>query len=315
MRAALRFGAGTMARLGSAWMRLLAIVLLCAGAGVADAADAGANSAAALRAAYERLQNQLSHNRFQRPLYLDSGETADRVTGDIYARIDDPYARVHAGLSVPGDWCDILILHINIKYCRAAPGSQGALLDVGIGRKYDEPLEQAYRVEFDYRVAAQTADYLDVRLSAEAGPFGTRDYRIALEAIPLESGRAFMHFSYSFSYGPAARLALQLYLATIGRDKVGFALAGTRADGEPRYIGGVRGLVERNTMRYYLAVEAFLGAMAAPPQQRLEQRLDAWFTAVERHALQLHEMERGEYLDMKRKESLRQHSGGQLPPA
>jgi hypothetical protein len=222
---------------------------------------------------------------------------------------------VRAGLNNPGDWCSILMLHINIKYCRASSGSQGQVLDVSIGRKYDEPLGNAYRVAFGYRVAAQAADYLDVRLNAAAGPFGTRDYRIALEAIPLESGRAFIHFSYSFSYGLAGRLALQLYLATIGRDKLGFGRAGTQSDGKPLYIGGIRGLVERNTMRYYLAVEAFLGAVFVPAPERPEKRLRAWFTAVERYPLQLHEMELGEYLDMKRKEHLRQHSELRLPPA
>ena len=58
-------------------------------------------------------------------------------------------------------------------------------------------------------------------------------------------------------------------------------------------------------MRYYLAIEAFLGAESAPPQERLEKRLRAWFAAIERYPRQLHEMERGEYLVMKRREYLR----------
>ena len=298
-----------------AFARVLAFALLCIGARTVNAHDADANSAASLRAKYDGLQNQLSHNQFQRPLRLESGETPDSVTGDIYARIDYPFATVRAGLTNPGDWRDILILHVNTKYCRASPGSSGAVLNVSIGRKYDEPLEQAYRVDFAYRVASQSASYLQVRLNADAGPFGTHDYRILLEAVPLESGRTFIHFSYSFSYGLAGRLALQVYLATIGRNKVGFAAAGTGSDGEPLYIGRIRGLVERNTMRYYLAIDAFLGAASAPPQARLEQRLRGWFAATERYPRQLHEMEQDEYLDMKHKEVLRQQSERQAPPA
>jgi len=299
----------------SAVARFSAIALLCMGAGIAHAGDVDAISAASLRARYDGLQDRLSRNQFHRPLYLDSSETPDSVTGDIYARIDYPFATVRAALNNPGDWCDILILHVNTKYCRAWPGSQGAVLNVSIGRKYDEPLEKAYRVDFAYRVAAQTADYLQVRLDADAGPFGTRAYRIALEAVPLESGRTFIHFSYSFSYGLAGRLGLQTYLATIGRNKVGFALAGTGSDGQPVYVGGIRGLVERNTMRYYLAIEAFLEAISLPPQERLEKRLHEWFTAIERYPRQLHEMEQGEYFGMKRKEHLRQQSDVQPPPA
>jgi hypothetical protein len=68
-------------------------------------------------------------------------------------------------------------------------------------------------------------------------------------------------------------------------------------------------------MRYYLAIEAFLGAVSAPSQERLEKRLHEWFAAIERYPSQLHEMELGEYLDMKRKEYLRQQSELQPPPA
>ena len=295
--------------------RFFAIALLCIGARIAHADDVDANSAASLRAKYDGLQNRLSHNQFQRPLYLDSSETSDSVTGDIYARINYPFATVRAALNNPGDWCDILILHVNTKYCRASSGSQGAVLNVSIGKKYNEPLEKSYRVDFAYRVAAQTANYLQVRLNADVGPFSTRDYRIVLEAVPVETGRTFIHFSYSYTYGLVGRLALQVYLATIGRSKVGFAVVGTRSDGQPLHIGGLRGLVERNTMRYYLAIEAFLGAVSAPPQERLEKRLREWFAAIERYPRQLHEMEQGEYLDMKRKEYLRQQSELQPPPA
>jgi len=52
-------------------------------------------------------------------------------------------------------------------------------------------------------------NYLQVRPNADVGPFSTRDHRIALEAIPAESGRPFVHFSYSYTYGLVGRLALQ----------------------------------------------------------------------------------------------------------
>ena len=62
-------------------------------------------------------------------------------------------------------------------------------------------------------------------------------------------------------------------------------------------------------MRYYLAIEAFLGALSAPPQARLEKSLHDWFAAIERYPRQLHDLEQSEYLDMKRKEYLRQQVG------
>ena len=145
-----------------------------------------------------------------------------------------------------------------------------------------------------------------MKLDADEGPLGTRNYRIVLEAVPAEGGQTFIRFSYSYSYGMVGRLAMQSYLGTIGRNKVGFTVLGTDADGQPRYIGGMRGVVERNTMRYYLAIEAFLGALSAPPQARVEKSLNDWFAAIERYPRQLHEMERGDYLDMKRREYSRQ---------
>ena len=288
--------------------RLIAVALLCAGAGIAQDDHADANSPGSLRAQYGALQARLSHNPFGRPVALDSSETPGSVTGDIYALVNYPLATVAAALNNPGNWCDILILHLNTKYCRAATTGQGSVLNVAIGRKYDQPLDEAYRMAFAYRVAAQTPGYLQVRLNADEGPLSTRDYRIALEAAPLENGQTFIHLSYTYAYGLAGRLAMQAYLGTIGRNKVGFTVAGTQLDGQILYIDGMRGVVERNAMRYFLAIEAFLGALSAPPQAQLEKRLHDWFAASERYPRQLHEMEQGAYLDMKRKEYRRQQA-------
>ena len=100
----------------------------------------------------------------------------------------------------------------------------------------------------------------------------------------------------------AARIAMSAYLATIGHDKVGFSIVGQGSDGAPVYLAGMRGAVERNTMRYYLAVEAYLGALALPVAQRPDQRLRDWFHATERYPRQLHELTREDYLAMKRRE-------------
>jgi hypothetical protein len=294
-----------------AWLpsRFVAAVLLCAGAALAHAAGADANSAAGLSAKYAELRAQLSNNQFQKPLYLESSEFPDSLAGDVYALVDHPFATAAAALSGAGDWCEILFLPFNTKYCRVSTGDQGSVLNVRIGKKYDQPVDQAYRVDFSHRVAAQTPGYLQVRMSADQGPLGTRNYRIVLEAVPVEKGRTFIHLSYSYGFGTIGKLAMQIYLGTTGRDKVGFTVAGTQADGQPQHIGGTRGVIERNSMRYYLAIEAFLGSLSVPPQARLEKRLRDWFAAAERYPRQLHEMEQGEYLAMKRNEYLRQQAG------
>jgi hypothetical protein len=61
-------------------------------------------------------------------------------------------------------------------------------------------------------------------------------------------------------------------------------------------------------MRYYLAIDSYLQAATAAPQAQLEQRLQAWFTAVEGYPRQLHEIDRAAYLEMKYAENLRQQT-------
>src|SRR3989304_367145 len=119
--------------------RLFAIALACLGTGIAHAGDTDANSAAALRAKYGVLQAQLSHNQFQRPLYMDSSETSGGVTGDIYALINYPFATAGAALNGPARWCDILMLHINTKYCRAGTDGHGSVLQGNISGEHDQP--------------------------------------------------------------------------------------------------------------------------------------------------------------------------------
>jgi hypothetical protein len=289
--------------------RLAVVALLCTITALAHAGEAGMNASATLRARYTVLQDQLDRNQFRQPLHLNSNEAPGGVKGDIHALVNYPFATVRTALNSPEHWCDILMLHLNTKYCRAATVNGADVINVSIGKKHDQPLDQAYRVVFAWRVAAQGPDYLQITLTADSGPLSTSNYSIVLEAIPLDGDRTFIHLSYAYDYGLAGRLAMQAYLGTIGRDKVGFTIAGNEANGSPRHIGGLRGVVERNTMRYYLAIEAYLGALSAPPRARLEKRIQDWFAASERYPRQLHEMERDEYLEMKRREYQRQQRG------
>jgi hypothetical protein len=289
-------------RSGAGLLRIGVGGLFCAVALNALAANAD------LRTKYAQLRQELQHNNFHRPLYLESSEAGDVLRGDVYAVLQYPFSDVEQALKEPSDWCDILILPFNTKYCHAQPGNGGAALQVRIGRKPDQPVRDAYRLDFELRPVTATPQYFESRLNAERGPLGTRDYLIVVSAVPLESGRTFMHLSYSYRSGMAGRLAMQAYLSTAGADKVGFTVAGRDGNGEPIFIGGVRGATERNVMRYYLAIDADLQARKAPPDQQLEKRITAWFDASERYARQLHEMDRATYLAMKRGESERQHA-------
>lgn len=267
-----------------------------------------ARSAASLRAKYVALGPRLDQSPFNRPLVLDSTESANQLSGDVYALVDYPFEVVSQAFSGAAHWCDMLILHLNTKYCRASLSATGSMLAVSIGKKDFQELDQAYRVQFVFDGRTATPDYFDVSLLAASGPLGTSDYRIGLEAVALEGRQTLVHLTYSYRYGFAGRLAMQAYLATLGSHKIGFTRTGESSQAQAVYIGGVRGVVERNTMRYYLAIDAYLSAVSSVPAQQLEQRLQRWFSLTEQYAAQLHEVDRSAYLDMKRREYLRQTS-------
>jgi hypothetical protein len=275
------------------------LILCVIGATAADAADAG--SAAALRASYEAHRTEIEKNEFGVRLHLQSKQTSNMLQGDIHALIDQPFDKTSAALADAKNWCDILILHPNVKRCllNAVHAGGDPSMTVNLGR-------QELPVRFSYQAAARTADYLDVRLHAPTGPFETTDYRIRLEAAPMDAQHTILHLGYSHAYGVRAKLAMEAYFSTLGRGKVGFTVVGKDAQGQPVYVSDLRGGLERNAMRYYASIESYLDALAAPPEQQLERRLRHWYSYTERYPLQLEE-EPG-YLEIKRKEAQRTQS-------
>ncbi|MDZ7583655.1 MAG: hypothetical protein U0938_02380 [Thiobacillus sp.] len=295
-----------------AWLtRLWLVGIAFFSAGLAFASVPHTQSAASLHAQHASLAERLQHNPFQRALALDSSESSSDLKGDIYALVDYPFSTFSAALNGAEGWCDVLILHINTKYCRATTDETRTVLTVYIGKKTPQPIKDAFPIEFTYRVTTATANYLDIQLDAEKGPLSTRDYHIQLQAVPVGNGQTFLHLTYSYAYGLAGRLAMKTYLATLGSGKVGFTIIGRQSSGQPEYIGGMRGVAERNTMRYYLAIDTFMGTLAEPPIQ-LQKRLHRWFSATEQYPRQLHEVSRTAYMDMKRSEYLRQQTAQSL---
>jgi hypothetical protein len=285
---------------------LAVIVTFSGGLRAQTATEAAETGAAALLEKHSALAKQLADNVYRRPLFLESSEGGNVVSGNAYAVLDAPFTTVSATFKSPQRWCDMLILHINTKYCHAGSDASPSMLKVHVGKKTPQELADAYSLQFAYRLAAASPGYLSAQLQADKGPLGTSNYRIELQAVPLPGGKTFMHMRYSYGYGVASRLAMQGYLATMGSGKVGFTQI--RQGPGTVYVDGMRGAVERNTMRYYLAIEAYLGSMDKPAAQQLEQRMVHWFDATEQYPRQLHEVDKESYLVMKRAEYQRQQT-------
>lgn len=251
------------------------------------AGPAQAQDAAALRARHSALQAKLADNPFGRALHVESSTSGGAHRGEIHAVIEQPYKVVAAGLGRAARWCEILLLQVNIKRCEATDDALAA----HITRKPRDTVDQAHRIDFGF-TARQSIDYLNAALRAPTGPVGTRDYAIVVQAAPLDARRTLLHMSYAYKLGTMARLAMDAYLAGPGREKYGFSVVG-RENGRPVYVDGVRGVVERNSMRYYLAVEAYLAS------QVLEPRLRRWYSEATRYPQLREEITLEQYLQMK----------------
>jgi len=233
---------------------------------------------------------------------VESSEAAGEVTGRITGLSAFAFPQVADALARPQAWCEMMALHLNTKACTLAqPAHAPPLLTLTVTRTHDQPPAQGFPLALEWRLLRRDAVALEVQLHGASGPFGTTGYRIALTAAPAPAGRSAIDFSYSCRFAAASRIALQTYLATVARNKVGFTVVGEGAGAQP--VTGLRGVVERTAMRYFLAIDAWLAAAARPPGQQLRHRLEHWFDGTERHARQLHEMDKTSYVAMKLREA------------
>ena len=126
----------------------------------------------------------------------------------------------------------------------------------------------------------------------------TKDHQFGFEATPLDKGRTFIHLRYSYSYSSWGYLLMKIF----GGGKIGFSVISTDSDGNPVYVDGLRGAVERDVVCYYLAILAYLDTLKLPAEQRFEKRVSQWYDLAGRYKKQLFEMEKEEYLTYKRQD-------------
>lgn len=116
--------------------------------------------------------------------------------------------------------------------------------------------------------------------------------------MPLDSGTTFIHLRYSYRYSSLAYVLMKLF----GGSKVGFSVTGADSNGNPVYVDGLRGTVERDVACYYLAILAYLDTYKIPAEQRFEKRISQWYDLTARFKKQLLEMKKEEYLTHKRRD-------------
>lgn len=269
------------------------VILLYAGNIVAESANSPAGNID-LKAMYAALQqDQVSWLQGQ-PITIHSDIKNSRLIADIYAIAPYVFNDMIKSLSRPEEWCRFITLHLNIKACvyQLQPQQE---LHFYAGRKFYEDAADAYQLKYQFEIKEKTDDYFKLILSAEEGPFGTSDYIILFELQRVDA-EVIMHMSLSYQTSFRSRVGSSVYLSTIGADKVGFSQYQTE-NGAVEFIDGVEGIIERNAMRYFLALDVYFKnkntGVSLP---------EAWFDATEKYARQLHEVEKAEYLKAKDKE-------------
>ena len=259
----------------------------------------GAWAEMSLAERYQRLKSGADATLPGTSLSLVSREQQGEVSAEVTAILSYPFATAAPALASAENWCQFMPLHFNIKACTYERQPNGEVVTLYSGRKsYQSPQEShtlAYRVE-----ARDLSDeQLALSLHAPSGPAGTRDYRIEVQALKVKEG-TLLHIRSSYRPSMTSALLTRTYLSTLGRDKVGFTRS--EQNGVMRPVQGVRGVIERNVMRYQLAIDTFLHTQALPATARREVALTRWFRLNDSHPEQLHEMAQGEYLTIKRRE-------------
>jgi hypothetical protein len=203
-------------------------------------------------------------------------------------------------LGEPAAWCDFMPLHLNVKACVSVANGSDREITLYLGRKHYQRPKKAKPLTFNFN-SKHTEDLLSVNLYAKKGPYGTFYYHIDLYAIPTTDG-VYSELRVSQRFGKVARRLGKLYLATLGRHKEGFTVFRYDRDGEPQYVRGIRGVVERNIVRYLLAIKVFLESQELTGKEAFQRRAELWFDETEAYRRQLHELSRQKYLDNVRRE-------------
>lgn len=262
-------------------------------------AQAGHNE---LRDIYTQIKPALDNNAYGIPVYVNSRDENNTMTGVIYGVIHHPFETVSQSVQSAANWCAIAPQHLNIKACTYQQIKNHCQLTFYSGRKFYEKADDVDQLAYRFNINEQTKNFIHISLTADDGPAGTSHYRLYVKAIPLDKTSSFIYFSYSYQYNFITSIGMGTYLATLGRGKVGFSITGKDEKGNPVYVDGVRGIIERNSVRYYLAIQSYLDTLHIKPEDRFTARITKWFDLTEQHHLQLHEMGKKEYLGYKQLE-------------
>ncbi len=248
-------------------------------------------------ARFKELVEGVASNPLQGPYSISSVESASQISADVWGVIDAPAKRVSEVLVSPAAFCRFVSLVIFVKACTHSGDAAPTKVTLYMGRKDYEDPDPDNALAFDYTVDSAEAGHVSIRLFVAQGLLGVKDNRLDFMVWSME-GKTLVQVHASYVPSMQSKLALGTYLMTMGRNKVGFSTS-TDASGDTTPIKGARGIIERNTMRYFLALrtEVALASGGASDEARIER----WFDATAEFE-PLYEIPRDEYIANKKRE-------------
>lgn len=289
-----------MAAIPPLWRHAVAGGVIWLTAHAAVAAPAADTDAVAKERAWQLLgrhaneAERLVGSPFGRPIALKSSTRQWTARGEAIAELQVGLPVLRDLLQQPERWCEILLLTPSVSDCRPTDGGIDSRYAIKLRYRYDDPDHDAGTATLRVERGLSSPRFLSLRLSAPRGPLGTSNYVMEVEAAPLDEQRTILRVVYSYQYGIRAAVAMRFHFATSGRDELGFS---SNTQGES--VRGMRGAVERDVMRQFLAIEAHALSDDKRPEQRFEKSLDRWLAAIDHYPERLAETDPAHYREIK----------------
>lgn len=254
---------------------------------------------------YDKVKSNLKiHSQFSTPLYIASETDGPVLRGEVYGLIVNPdvtYEQLIKTFTNHTNWCEFIPLHLNVKGCIHTVENNKKFIRFYVGRKHYEAMDDVYALKYQFKVLQTTSNYCKIALTAPTGPSGTRNYLFQVEALKM-NGKTLFRIVSQYQSSKRSRFGTNIYLKTMGKKKIGFSVVGADANGKPIYVKGVKGIIERNVVRYFLAGKAFITLQRSKNSRQYQERLSNWFDETERYHKQLYEMSKKKYLQTKLRE-------------
>jgi len=234
------------------------------------------------------------------PIYLETVQKEKVLNVNLLGLFPFKFSDVAEVVARPASYCEFLPLMLNVKSCVITEINPVTRMKFYVAGKHYTPPLASYRIHAVFRLVDRTSEKIRIRLESEEDSAGKTGYDVDLVAIPLE-GQTLLYLKSRYAPGRVTRMATNTYVNVFAHDKPGFTEI-QKPGGEKKLITGFPAVIERSSVRAYLALKAYMINFHLPPAKRFEACLGTWYDLNRPYKKQLYELERDEYLQIKRRE-------------